>query len=63
MHLLKLAFGNSSAHLTEFDKIYNANVGDFSAEVRGWLHSIFLAAKADYDGGYPFCTIRFSSVW
>jgi len=52
MHLLKLAFGDASAHLTEFEKIYSVNVGSFSEEVLGWLNSIFLAAKADYDGGY-----------
>jgi hypothetical protein len=52
MHLIKMAFGESSVHFTEFEKIYSVNVGGFSVEVLEWLNGIFLAAKADYEGGY-----------
>jgi hypothetical protein len=50
MHLIKMAFGQSSVHFTEFEK--SVNVGGFSVEVLDWLNGIFLAAKADYEGGY-----------
>jgi hypothetical protein len=52
MNLLNLAFGDASAHLKEFEKIYSVNFGGFSQVALGWLNSIFLAAKADYNGGY-----------
>jgi hypothetical protein len=51
-HLLKLVFGDSSVHFTEFKNIYDPNVGGFSVDVLEWLNGIFLAAKADFEGGY-----------
>jgi hypothetical protein len=60
MHLMKMVFGESSVHFTEFEKIYSVNVGGFSVEVLEWLNGIFLSAKADYEGGYSKCERRFS---
>jgi len=52
MHLVSAVFGEDSPHYRNLAKAYDANVGRESdlAKMRG----IFLAAKADYEGGYVF---------
>jgi hypothetical protein len=50
MHLLKWVFGESSVHLTEFEKVYNSS-HSFSSKTEA-LGGILSAAKADYEGGY-----------
>lgn len=51
-HLLRIAFGDTSPHYLNFAKVYEKCKG-WDNEV-GALKGIFLAAKADYEGGYAF---------
>jgi hypothetical protein len=51
-HLLRVAFGDSSPHYHNFAKVYEKCQG-WDNEVHA-LRGIFLAAKADYEGGYAF---------
>lgn len=51
-HLLHVAFGDTSPHYQNFAKVYEKCKG-WDEEVNA-LKGIFLAAKADYEGGYAF---------
>jgi uncharacterized protein YutE (UPF0331/DUF86 family) len=51
MHLLKLVFGESSIHFTEFEKVYHVAPRSFSMKAQA-LKGIFSAAKVDFAGGY-----------
>jgi len=51
-HLVRAVFGDTSAHCLNFTAAYAKTNGDES-RVRA-LHSIFHAAKQDFEGGYTF---------
>jgi hypothetical protein len=51
-HLLRAVFGEASSHYENF-KTYYDKCGGWKYEV-DHLKGIFLAAKADYEGGYAF---------
>src|SRR4051812_18222542 len=51
-HLLRVAFGDTSPHYRNFAKVYEACHG-YDNQVDA-LRGVFLAAKADYEGGYAF---------
>ena len=51
-HMLRVALGDTSPHFQNFEKVYEKCNG-WEKEVHA-LRGIFLAAKADYEGGYAF---------
>ncbi len=52
LNLLQRAFGAESAHLQNFQRIYDSFTG-WESDVEA-AKGVFRAAKADYDGGYIF---------
>ncbi len=52
LNLLQRAFGAGSAHLQNFQRIYDSFTG-WESDVEA-AKGVFRAAKADYDGGYIF---------
>ncbi|WP_239993118.1 DUF4145 domain-containing protein [Candidatus Methylomirabilis limnetica] len=52
LNLLQRAFGAESAHLQNFQRVYN-NFTGWGSDVEA-AKGVFRAAKTDYDGGYIF---------
>ena len=52
MHLVGAVFGENSPHYRNLSKAYAAYVG-YPSDLES-MRGVFLAAKADYDGGYLF---------